>query len=64
MRDCVNLSAYSDCPPSNLDIDPTTLLPMASDLANMQHNCEVLVARLVLNHHLGKSVSIKVMCHY
>ncbi len=41
VRDRVSLSAYSDFPPDKPDINPTTLLPTPSDLASIQHDCEV-----------------------
>ena len=45
VRDRVNLSAYSDSPRHNPDVDPVTLLPLLSDMATVQHDCEILVAR-------------------
>lgn len=45
IRDRVDLSASSDCPPVQPDIDVTTLLPSLSDLTRVQQDCEVLVAR-------------------
>ena len=47
VRDRIDLSGYSDCPPQRPVIESTTLLPSSCDITKVRQECETLVARYV-----------------